>query len=135
MRVIMQEADFPQNTPIFLYGAGQAGVTVLKAAKKLPGVQIVGFIDTYKKGETLEGLPVSDLDGALTGRDDKPAIIIASAYFADIARQLRLAKVGNYYNGYPFYQTLMDRRLLRKGYFLWALLLGALAAGLIGLFG
>lgn len=134
MRSISHINDIPKGAPLYLYGAGGAGVLILKKLLRVRDINVKGFIDTYKKGTEILGFPVYDLDDFLNMKSDDALVLITSTYFEEISKRLKERKFIKFANAYPIYIDIMDRRLLMKGYILWALLFSAIGAAVWAVF-
>lgn len=116
----------PRSVPIYLYGAGKAGLTMRKALSKKSGVNLAGFVDSFKSG-TADGLPVIPLSEFVSSRPAGAEVIITSMYVNEIAEQLDKHGIRDFYNGYPLSLSLIDEAVLRKNLVLIGSVLGLLA--------
>lgn len=117
----------PRGAPVYVYGAGKAGATLLRALRRQPGVVAAGFIDSFKSGSA-EGLPVIALTDFAQNRPADAQVIIASMYVNEIAEQLDQQGVHDFYNGYPLAMALIDQGVLKKNLILIGAVLAVLAA-------
>jgi len=108
MRLVDRPADFHGLGDVFIFGAGDGGLTVYRVLRKLPGVRILGFIDNNKRGE-LRGLPIIGLDDFLGRKGDPARIVIASMYAFEIAAQLRRNGIVNFDNALPLINARSER--------------------------
>ncbi|SMH41611.1 hypothetical protein [Azospirillum agricola] len=113
MLTLRHTSDLPKNTPLFIFGSGAAGQHVRKALGKVPGLTVLGFIDSYKSG-TLDGLPVHRFDEFIDSRPAQSVVVIASMYVNEMAEQLAGKGMVNVYNGYPYAMSLIDQAVLIK---------------------
>ncbi len=104
--------DIPNNTSLCIFGAGEIGISLfLTLRKSRPDIQIVCFVDTYKRG-TRDGVEI-------ISPDELPAyafnhIIIASInYQTDIIALLRSMGIQNYLLLNPIFDSVSTRILNR----------------------
>lgn len=112
MRLIGKPADFLASKGVYIFGAGEGGLIVYKALRKIRDVKILGFIDNGKRGK-LCGLPVTGLDDVLDCMDSS-RIVIASTYALEIASQLRKNGINDFDNALPLINAHNDRRAERR---------------------
>jgi FkbM family methyltransferase len=98
MKLILKLADIPNHSPVFLFGAGQAGANFLNLLRQFrPDVTCRGFIDSNKTGRK-EGLPIIPLDKFQSSFNSHPhpLILITSLQWREIEALLIRANTKNY---------------------------------------
>ena len=113
--------EIPINAKIYIYGSGKFGRGLKKKITRCrTDIQILGFIDSYKSGYT-EGLPKIQIEALDTSGEGYDLILIASAFYEKIARELDILQIkqykifsGNYLLG-NFNQYLLSLYELPQG--------------------
>ena len=79
---------------IILYGAGKIGKRVLERTKEYEGINVIGFADTYKKGE-YEGYPIIELQQEIETFAETPVVLTLGG-FVETRREVyqHLKKIG-----------------------------------------
>lgn len=73
----------PQGGPIYIYGSSVGGRRMHRVLTVLAGVEIAGFVDTFKSGELL-GLPILSLEAFKELDHRRITLVIASSFFKPI---------------------------------------------------
>lgn len=109
LRALTSAADLPADQPVYIYGTGGSGRTLLHALRREGAAPVAGFADSYRSGE-LDGLPIlaaSELDATV---DRSTPILLASYRYGEIAMALAARGYRNLYAAYP-----LIARLVRGG--------------------
>jgi len=86
--------EFPENSRIFLYGAGSAGRFLAeKLLEDRKDIEILGFIDDFKTGKLI-GIEIYALDSILD--EDYDLIVISSVHRDSLEKQLKLKNIESY---------------------------------------
>ncbi|MGQ9369471.1 methyltransferase domain-containing protein [Azospirillum sp. ST 5-10] len=109
LRPLMSLADLPADQPVYIYGAGQSGRTLLHALRRERSATVAGFADSVRRGET-DGLPILNGDDLDARVDRSTPILLASYRYGEIAMALAARGYRNLYAAYP-----LIVRLLRAG--------------------
>lgn len=90
-------SDIPINNKICIYGMGKRGILFKKYLEKYRNdVEIKCFIDSYKDGESIEGLEVININSLENEDVQYDFIVIASNFWQDIAKILKKRNIFNY---------------------------------------
>jgi len=98
MKIYKQAEELPKNIRVFIYGAGVAGRAFFFYLKKMrEDVEVLGFIDTFKKGKCC-GLKIYKFEDFLKRfkKSDFNLILIASMYYESIGALLSENGIENY---------------------------------------
>lgn len=103
-------AALPRDVPLVLFGAGQGGRLVRRAAARRHHIRIAGFLDNHKQSDFMDGLPVWRLEEFLEAHPPNARIIITSQYRREIGGQLHAAGIREYLDASPLVERLVRRR-------------------------
>ena len=82
---------YVKENKVVLYGAGQAG-HVLGLALPQNGIEVLAYVDSYKKGQYLS-LPIITLDDYIKEFSDVPIVISTARYSDEIEEQLKINSI------------------------------------------
>ena len=84
-----------KGADVYLYGAGGAGRAFKNLVEKdYLSVQIVGFLDTYKRG-TFEGKSVTPIEEYVPARND--VVVVTSSFYIEICNLLNERGIRDYF--------------------------------------
>lgn len=89
--------------PIYLYGTGAGGRSMLEQLRSRGYGNVRGFIDS-RQGGSLEGLPVMTLDAYIPTHQDTHQILVCSQYHAQITRLLVRGGITAFYRAHLLMQ-------------------------------
>lgn len=92
--------QLPRDWPVWIYGAGEGGRTMLGRLMAAGGFRVAGFMDRAKRG-TIAGHPVMPAEDALRQTGSEASIVIASQYWQEIDADLAALGARNVYCNHP----------------------------------
>jgi FkbM family methyltransferase len=96
MKIIRKLADIPRGVDIALFGAGQAGINMLRILQDFrPDLSVRCFIDSFKSG-IVKDLPVINLPGFLNLYLQPPLILIVSLSWREIEKHIVEYNISRY---------------------------------------
>lgn len=96
MRFVVNIHEIPSCGSVYLYGAGNGGRYMAQLLSRYrKDIRILGFLDTYKRGEVL-GLPVYRFEDRMSDGPFSEMILVTSVFWADIERLLLKNSIENY---------------------------------------
>jgi CDP-glycerol glycerophosphotransferase len=98
MRIIKDVNEIPENSRVFIYGAGVAGKSLFFYISRLrEDIKVLGFIDSFKSGK-YSGVKIYKFENFLKRfkRDDFDFILIASMFHDEISENLSKNNISKY---------------------------------------
>jgi hypothetical protein len=105
--------DVPRNRPLYIFGAGSGGRSLLRALRRAGGFQVAGVLDNNAAGGVLEGVPVTSphvLSPDAASPDDgpgRPLVLLASAHYREMAALLAARGVSAVRNALPVLEAIL----------------------------
>lgn len=98
--IVFDAAQIPADKPLYIYGAGAAGASLLERLLEGQRANVVAFVDSHKRGR-LFGREIITPDDFLRQRSQDALTLIASQWRNEIGLWLLSKKIEGIYDAYP----------------------------------